>query len=92
MSIYVDTLRVYREDKGCGIPTSHLATDGPIEELHDFARSIGLPRMAFHGRAKHPHYDVRAADRARAIAAGAIEVTSKELVRRCFLGKRASDE
>jgi hypothetical protein len=85
LSIYVDTLRVYREDRGCGIPTSHLATDGDLEELHAFAQSIGVPRMAFHGRAKHPHYDLREAHRAKAVAAGAIEVTSKELVRICFL-------
>jgi hypothetical protein len=85
LAVYVDPLRVYREDRGCGVPTSHLATDGPLEELHAFAASIGLPRMAFHGRAKHPHYDVRAEHRARAVAAGAIEVTSKELVRTCFL-------
>lgn len=86
MAFYVDPLRVYR-DSGflAGTPTCHLATDGTLDELHAFARSLGLPRMAFHSRAKHPHYDLREPYRTHAVAAGAIEVSSKELVRRCFL-------
>jgi hypothetical protein len=82
--IFVDALRVHDPRRACGEPTCHLATDGPIDELHRFAQSIGVPRMAFHARAKHPHYDLRAHHRALAVAAGAVEVTSKDLVRRCF--------
>ena len=82
--IYVDALRVHDPTRACGAPTCHLATDGPIDELHAFAASIGVPRMAFHNAARHPHYDLRERHRALAVAAGAIEVTSKDLVRRCF--------
>jgi hypothetical protein len=85
LTIYVDPLRVYREDRACGMPTCHLATDGALDELHAFAASIGVPRMAFHARAKHPHYDLREPHRDEAVAAGAVEVSSKDLVRICFL-------
>ncbi len=90
MSFYVDPLRAYGSGEArCSRgETCHLATDGSIEELHAFALQIGIPRFAFHGHARHLHYDLRADGRARAVAAGAIEVSSKELVRRCFLSAR----
>lgn len=87
MTIYVDALRVHDPARACGAPTCHLATDAEIDELHAFAAKIGVPRMAFHANAKHPHYDLRERHRDAAVAAGAIEVSSKDLVRRCFLKK-----
>jgi hypothetical protein len=87
VAIYVDPVRVHDPTRACGAPTCHLATDGDLDELHAFAASIGVPRMAFHATAKFPHYDMREAQRNRAVAAGAIEVSSKDLVRRCFLKK-----
>jgi hypothetical protein len=87
LAVYVDPLRVHDPRRACGQPTCHLATDGELEELHAFARALGVPRLAFHATAKFPHYDLRAAHRALAVAKGAIEVSSKELVRRCFLRK-----
>lgn len=90
MTFYVDPLRIYRPGERCQRgETCHLATDGPVEALHAFAASIGVPRIAFHAGARHPHYDLREGGRARAVAAGAVEVTSKELVRRCFLRRGA---
>jgi hypothetical protein len=85
--VYVDPVRTYpmRGCSGAAREYCHLATDGALDELHTFAASIGLPRIAFHEGARHPHYDLRPAYRARAIEQGAVEVTSKELVRRCFL-------
>ena len=85
--IYVDRLRIHDPRRACGYPTCHLATDGELNELHGFAASIGVPRMAFHARASHPHYDLREHHRALAVAAGAIEVSSKDLVRTCFRKK-----
>lgn len=83
MAVFVDPLRLYREDR-CA-KTCHLATDGELDELHAFASAIGVPRIAFHARARFPHYDLRERHRALAVAHGAIEVSSKDLVRRCFL-------
>jgi hypothetical protein len=82
-SFYVDPPRVHRRLFRSG-EWCHLATDGELDALHAFARSIGVPRLAFHPHAVHPHYDLTPERRASAVAAGAIEVSSKELVKRCF--------
>ncbi|GAA2062121.1 DUF4031 domain-containing protein [Streptomyces albiaxialis] len=63
---------------GHGRMWSHLVSDHSYEELHDFAARIGCPRRAF----DRDHYDVPSGRYADAVAAGAVEVGSKELVRR----------
>lgn len=63
---------------GHGRMWSHLVSDVSYEELHDFAAGIGCPRRAF----ERDHYDVPSHRYADAVAAGAVEVGSKELVRR----------
>jgi len=87
LAVFVDSLRVHDPRRACGHPTCHLATDGGLDELHAFAHAIGVPRFAFHAGAKFPHYDLREQHRALAVARGAIEVSSKDLLRRCFLKK-----
>lgn len=57
---------------------AHLVSDSNYDELHELAQSIGLRRIGFQG----DHYDVDETDRARALAAGAVPVNSRELVRR----------
>ena len=57
---------------------AHLVSDESYDELHELARSIGKRRLGFQG----DHYDVDSVDRERAIAAGALAVDSRELVRR----------
>jgi hypothetical protein len=57
---------------------AHLVSDVSYDELHAFAESLGLPRRAFQG----DHYDIPAELRDRAIAIGAVEVTSRELLQR----------
>ena len=46
------------------------------EELHVMAEHIGMPRRAYQG----DHYDVPLERRALAVAAGAVEVTQRQLV------------
>lgn len=91
MTLFVDTLREHSRMRGLfrGV-WCHLATDGAMTELHAFAAKIGLPARAFHAHEDHPHYDLTPDRRADAIAAGAIEVTSKELVKRCFRRKNTA--
>ena len=57
---------------------SHLVSDASYAELHAFAASIGCPHRAF----DRDHYDVPSARYADAVRAGAVEIGSKELVRR----------
>ena len=57
---------------------SHLVSDESFDELHEFALGIGLPERGFH----RDHYDVPADLYDRVVAAGAIAVSSRELVAR----------
>jgi hypothetical protein len=57
---------------------SHLASDASLEELHAFARRTGLPQRGFEG----DHYDVPEERYAALVAAGAVHVPGRELVRR----------
>lgn len=55
---------------------SHLASDSSYDELHDFARTLGIPARGF----DRDHYDVPAELYDAALAAGATPVRSRELV------------
>jgi len=57
---------------------SHLVSDVSYEELHAFARAIGIPERGFH----RDHYDVPSQRYDAVVAAGATEVSSRELVAR----------
>jgi hypothetical protein len=57
---------------------SHLVSDASYDELHAFARALGLPERGF----ERDHYDIPSHRYADAVRAGAVEVGSKELVRR----------
>jgi hypothetical protein len=57
---------------------SHLASDTSYDELHEFARRLGVPERGFDG----DHYDVPAEAYEAAVAAGAVPVRSRELVAR----------
>lgn len=57
---------------------SHLVSDESFDELHAFARELGLPERGFH----RDHYDVPAEFYDRVVAAGAIAVSSRDLVSR----------
>ncbi len=57
---------------------SHLASDSSYDELHAFARTLGIPERGF----DRDHYDVPSEWYDDVVAAGAEPVTSRELVRR----------
>ncbi len=57
---------------------SHLASDESYDELHAFAAELGIPPRGF----ERDHYDVPGEYYDAAVAAGALPVSSKELVRR----------
>ncbi|MFI2434472.1 DUF4031 domain-containing protein [Streptomyces sp. NPDC018693] len=74
MTVYVDPPTW----PGHGRLWSHLVSDVSYDELHAFAERVGVPRRAF----ERDHYDIPSDRYAEVVAAGAVEVGSKELVRR----------
>jgi hypothetical protein len=77
--IFVDELRKWPHAKHrCFTDGSaHLTCDGHLIELHDFAAGIGLRRKWFQDHPFHPHYDLTAENRGRALKAGALFVRLK---------------
>lgn len=63
---------------GNGKSSCHMTTDGPVDDLHAFARKIGLKREWFQPHAIMPHYDLTPGRRARALSAGAEIVLIRE--------------
>jgi hypothetical protein len=64
-----------------GMRWAHLVADEE-SELHRFAAALGVPRLVYQGPPKtaHPHYDITALERRRAITHGAIACTREEIV------------
>ncbi|MET9525809.1 DUF4031 domain-containing protein [Streptomyces coeruleorubidus] len=73
MTVYIDPPTW----PGHGRMWSHLISDVSYEELHTFAERLGVPRRAF----ERDHYDIPAERYADVVAAGAVEVSSREVVR-----------
>jgi hypothetical protein len=62
---------------GHGRVWSHLISDVSYDELHAFAERLGVPARSF----ERDHYDLPSHRYADAVAAGAVEVSSREVVR-----------
>ncbi|EDY53689.1 MULTISPECIES: DUF4031 domain-containing protein [Streptomyces] len=73
MTVYIDPPAW----PGHGRMWSHLISDVSYDELHLFADELGVPRRAF----ERDHYDIPAHRYADVVAAGAKEVSSREVVR-----------
>ncbi|MGW2821473.1 DUF4031 domain-containing protein [Streptomyces sp. NPDC001443] len=73
MTIYIDPPTW----PGHGRVWSHVVSDVSFDELHLFAHGLGVPRRAF----ERDHYDLPSHRYADAVAAGAVEVSSREVVR-----------
>ena len=63
---------------GHGRLWSHLASDTSYDELHAFARTVGIPERGF----DRDHYDVPSEWYDDVVAAGAVPVRSRDLVAR----------
>ncbi len=87
MTVYVDELVLYEAPafKFTGY-WCHLMTDGPVDELHNFADKIGLKLAWFQDKPRLPHYDLTRNKRREAIRAGAVPVSAIEMIRRCRTG------
>jgi Protein of unknown function (DUF4031) len=78
MPVLVDPLREYPHSGLLIRHWCHMAVDGPFEELHAFAATLGISRTRFQG----DHYDLPSWMRERAVAHGAEEVSTRELLLR----------
>lgn len=63
---------------GHGRLWSHLASDTSYDELHSFAQGLGVPQRGF----DRDHYDIPAERYDAVVAAGAVPVSSRELIDR----------
>lgn len=73
MTLFVDDSRwSHRDHVWC-----HMVSDVSLDELHAFARSLGIPERGFHG----DHYDLPTHVREEAVRRGAVEVSSRDIVR-----------
>lgn len=66
MPIYVDNARI----KWNGKEWCHLVAD-TLDELHDFAKTLGLKRSWYQHSASYPHYDITISTREKALQLGA---------------------
>lgn len=74
MVILVDPPKWWFRERWWG----HMVSDRSYDELHEFARRLGIPRRAF----ERDHYDIPEERLAAVIEAGAVLVTSRELMLR----------
>ncbi len=56
---------------------SHLISNSSLDELHNFAQTLGVPRKAFQG----DHYDIPERLLPQALAQGASLVDARDLLR-----------
>ena len=74
MTILIDEARWWFE----GRKWCHMVSDVSYDELIRFATNLGIPERAFQG----DHFDIPQEYREQMIEAGAVEVESRELLRR----------
>jgi hypothetical protein len=81
--VMVDELRVWPMSIRCFKTGScHLTTDGTLDDLHAFARRLGMKREWFQDHRLAPHYDLTAGRRVLALEMGAVFVPIREQVKR----------
>ncbi|WP_405881493.1 DUF4031 domain-containing protein [Streptomyces sp. NBC_01136] len=73
MTVYIDPPAW----PGHGRLWSHLVSDVSYDELHAFAADLGVPPRAF----ERDHYDIPSHRYEDAVRAGAVQVSSREVVR-----------
>lgn len=84
MPVYVDNMRA----RVGPMVMCHMVADTE-QELHEMADRIGMDLRWYQypAKSRHPHYDIGLGMRARAVAAGAIEITRRvapAITRRCL--------
>lgn len=87
MAVYVDEVMRWPTKIRCFKAGSCHLTADTVEELHAFAKRLGLRREWFQPKSS-PHYDLTPGKRVRAVALGAEFVPAKEQARKRIAAKR----
>jgi hypothetical protein len=78
MAVYVDAEAIrWRGREWC-----HLVADS-LDELHVFAKKLGLRRQWFQEKSYYPHYDVTMSVRDKALNFGALSIDRAALIACC---------
>lgn len=85
MTVYVDDMFKYPMGEFRRMKMSHMMADTD-DELHAMAQRIGLKREWFQG----DHYDVSITVRQKAVAAGAVEITLREMAQFAKMKREAA--
>jgi hypothetical protein len=80
MAAYVDPIRHYPAARWRIKHWCHLTAD-TREELHELAARIGRRRESFQEHPYRWHYDLTPDERAAAVGLGALEVSTRDIVR-----------
>lgn len=92
MSVYVDELVVwYHARHRCFKKGSCHLTADTLDELHAFAKRLGLRREWFQERSSAPHYDLSPPKRELALRLGAVFVTAREQARKRLIARGVID-
>ena len=90
MAVYVDPIRHY-PGLAAHLPVQHWChmTADTEEELHAMAAAVGMPRRVFQMHPYRWHYDLTEPRRTEAVKMGALEITSRQMIRimRARVGK-----
>lgn len=76
--IYVDA-PIWKKSPNGRKSYAHMVADS-LEELHEFAKRIGVKPHFFHRSKTAPHYDITSEQHGVAVAHGAKEVDSREVL------------
>jgi hypothetical protein len=80
VAVYVDDLMACIPNKNWRWTEScHLIADS-LDELHDFAKRIGVKRAWFQSDSRLPHYDLNKNRRAMAVKMGVTEIDRRQFV------------
>ena len=91
MTIMVDELQRWPTRNRCFRAGScHLTVDGPLDELHEFARRLGLRKAWFQNHPLAPHYDLTITKREQALSLGAVFVPGREQARKRMAARAAA--
>ena len=79
MTVFID-MPIWKKSKKGRKSYCHMMSDVSLDDLHQFAAENGIKRHFFHNNRMCPHYDIAEEQIPQVKSAGAIQISSKEMV------------